>query len=261
MLIEFFKMHAQGNDYIYFDLRNKSDFQLDFSAIAQKLSMRNFGIGSDGLVIINNDPSVDAHMRIFNADGSEAEMCGSALRCVGSYLYDELKKTNMKIATISGIKNVEVIDPMEERIIKVNLGNPFFIDEEQIKIQKIAGYTVNIGNPHFVTISKVVSMDYVKKIGPKIENYIRFPNRTNVDFVEVLDRKNISLKFWERGSGATLACGTGTLASFFTIFTLGLVEKNIKAYLPGGEVEVSFEDGEYFLSGQVEFAFKGYVEI
>jgi len=261
MLIEFFKMHAQGNDYIYFDFRNKPEIKLDFPKISRKLSHRNFGIGSDGLVIISNDKEADAFMRIFNADGSEAEMCGSALRCLGYYLYNESANSKMVVNTLSGIKKIEVINSTNDRLIKVNIGKPFFIDDGKVNIQEIYGYTVDIGNPHFVSISNSLSINFVRNMGSKIEHDSNFPKRTNVDFVEILDRENISLKFWERGSGITLACGTGTLASFYTVLQLGLVENTITAHLPGGEIDVIYKNDEYFLAGPVKHVFKGFVEI
>ena len=261
MKLHFRKIHAQGNDYLFFDFLDSALPNLDFSELSRKLSERHFGIGADGIVIIFRSQSVDATMRIFNADGSEAEMCGSALRSLGYYLYKKNGQINQKIQTQAGIREIEILLTNGEIIPKTEIGIPKFIRDQSIEIKGYTGYQVEVGNPHFVIFGKKRKTEEVVSIGKMIEYDKHFPNRTNVEFVEVIDKKTISLQFWERGSGLTLACGTGTVASFFAARKIGLVEDKVKVLVPGGTLEALFGNGKFYLIGKTDYVFSGDVEI
>jgi len=183
MKLNFFKMHAQGNDYIYFDFMSSAVPDLNFSTIAVKLSDRNYGIGSDGLVLIQHDDECDAFMRIFNADGSEAEMCGSALRCTAHYLSKKSKIKTNTINTQSGKKSIFI---EEDDTVKVSLGKAELLSDKPIEINDIKGYPVCIGNQHFVCFTKILNPQTTHRFGPMIENNEAFPDKTNVDFVQIV---------------------------------------------------------------------------
>ncbi|MCF7793436.1 MAG: diaminopimelate epimerase [Candidatus Cloacimonetes bacterium] len=260
MKLEFFKMQAQGNDYIYFDCLNKAAFDINYSKLSHMISDRHFGIGADGIVLIEESDLYDAEIRIFNADGSEGKMCGSALRCVTSYLSKHINKFEFQIKTKSGVHTGYVLNG-EKDYIKVDLGIPEFIENDKIYISKFDGYLINIGNDHFVTFVENFPEDIARKYGPKIQSDPRFPDSLNVDFVLVKDPENIEIRFWERGSEETLACGSGTAAAVFAgIKRFGLANK-VKVTVPGGNLEIELLDKNIYLSGQVDFVFSGSIEI
>lgn len=257
MKLNFFKMQAQGNDYIYFDLLNNAPLSLDFSELAIKLSKRNTGIGGDGLVILQPDPETDAFMRIFNADGSEATSCGSALRCVTSYLSRSLHKNKIQINTLSGIKHGTVL---KNKMIRVNLGRPSFL-KKKIKTGTLDGSLVQLGNNHFV-----VQTDSLPKIKELAKYYTICQNdkncsNSNLEFYQIKSPQEIEIKVWEKGSGPTLACGTGAGAAVYTGLSSGLLNSPVKVNMPGGTVVVEFEYPDIFLLGEVEFVFQGDIVI
>ena len=263
--IPFIKMHGIGNDYIYIDaLRGetpdylKEEFLPDLS---RKISDRHFGVGSDGLILILPSDIADFRMRIFNADGSEAKMCGNGVRCVGKYVYDLgfTDKKSISVETNSGIKYLDLItgeDGVESVI--VDMGSPFFkrneipvkgAPEEEMKDQilesdgkqfEVTG--VSMGNPHGVVyVNDVDNLD-LPKIGPSLENNSVWPDRANIEFVKVLGPEEIKVRVWERGSGETLACGTGACASAVASFRKGLTKPQVTVHLRGGSLKISYDE-------------------
>ncbi len=260
MKLNFFKMHAQGNDYIYFDLIDKPFPDIDLSKLAIKLSKRNFGIGSDGIVLILNSNTCDAKMRMFNSDGSEGKMCGSALRCVSYYLSNRSGKDEITVETLAGNKTA-VIKNKDERLITINMGIPEFIQDDKIIINDLEGSLISVGNPHFVTFMESLSDDIAKYQGPIIDNPAFFPDGINVEFVKKISKNEIEIKVWERGSGATLACGTGACAASFSGIQKGILSSPIIVQMPGGSVTVELKKNNIFLTGKVDFVFDGIIEI
>ena len=260
MKLDFFKMHTQGNDYIYFDFTEIKIPKIDFSKLAVKLCKRHFGIGSDGIVLILKDDDSEAFMKIFNADGSEGKMCGSALMCVSSYIGKKLGKKTINIDTISGIRTGLILDNNFNEV-KINMGSPEIISKEPLNVENFSGYLVQVGNKHFVTFIQNPLADMAVKFGPVIENNKSFPDGINVEFVKIKSKNSIEMSIWERGSGATLSCGTGACASVYAGFQYDLLSNTVKVKLPGGEVSVEYENGEIFLTGIVSFIFTGTVEV
>ena len=277
MKIKFSKMHGLGNSYIYIDCVRENNFFLDeekICVLAKKLSDKNFGIGADGLVLILKSDKADFKMRIVNSDGTEAEMCGNGIRCVGKFVYekrlvDENKK-NLLIETLAGIKKLEleVKNNLVENV-KVDMGKACF-DVKEIGItgnknkidlvvdnKKFICECVSIGNPHaviFLDDFDFKNLD-VKKYGYEIENNICFRNKINVEFAKIENKDCIDVKVWERGSGITLACGTGACAVFAVALKNNLIDKNkyIKMKLPGGELNIFCDEKEnIFMSGKAK---------
>ncbi|RLC56360.1 MAG: diaminopimelate epimerase [Candidatus Cloacimonadota bacterium] len=260
MKLNFFKMHAQGNDYIYFDLIDKPLPKIDFPKLAIKLSNRNFSIGSDGIVLILDSETSNAKMRMFNADGSEGKMCGSALRCVSYYLSQRLEKNKITVETLAG-NRTGLIKDEEEISVTIDLGIPEFIQSENITINNLEGSLISLGNPHFVTFLESLSENIAKYQGPIIDNPAFFPDGINVEFVKVINKNEIEIKVWERGSGVTLACGTGACAASFCGIKKGFLTSPIKVQMPGGSVTVELKKSNIFLTGKVEHVFSGSIEI
>lgn len=260
MKLDFFKMHAQGNDYIYFDFINIPLPKLNLSKLAITLSNRNFSIGSDGIVLLLNSTTYDARMRMFNADGSEGKMCGSALRCVSYYLSQKSGKDEVKVETLAGIK-IGLIKDKEERLVTTDLGVPEFIKNEEVEINGLKGNLISVGNPHFVTFMKSLSKNIAKYQGHIIDNPAYFPDGINVEFVKKISKNEIEIKVWERGSGATLACGTGACAASFCGIEKGILSSPVVVRMPGGSVTVELKNNNIFLTGKVEHVFDGNIEI
>ena len=263
--IPFIKMHGIGNDYIYIDaLRGETPDYLSeefLPDLSRKISDRHFGVGSDGLILILPSDIADFRMRIFNADGSEAKMCGNGVRCVGKYVYD-LGFTNKKSITVetnSGVKHLELI-PGENGVesVIVNMGSPFFKrseipvaggPEEEMKDQvltadnkefKVTG--VSMGNPHGVVyVNEVENLD-LPKVGPELENHPVWPDRATIEFVKVISPDEIQVRVWERGSGETLACGTGACASAVASYKRGLTNRDVTVHLRGGDLKISYDE-------------------
>lgn len=273
--MRFTKMHGAGNDYIYIDcftenVENPKD-------LSKKLSDRHFSIGADGIVLIKPSPIADCFMDIYNADGSRAKMCGNAIRCVAKYIYDNKKKKSViKIDTLSGIKLVEIY--AENGFAtggKVNMGKPIFnghqiptrygdsivknkflsIDNKDYEIT-----CVSMGNPHCVVFCECIHKLDLEKIGPFFENHEMFPERINTEFVEIINKNNLKMRVWERGSGETLACGTGACAVAVASVINGICRKNeeIKIHAKGGVLTVKWhENDNVCLSGNAVKVFDG----
>jgi diaminopimelate epimerase len=257
MNLKFFKMQAQGNDYIFFDFINNSIPDLNFSELAVKLSARHTGIGSDGIVLLLPDTDNDVFMRIFNADGSEAENCGSALRCITHYLHDLTGKFFFRINSLSGIKNGKVL-PGEK--IEISLGKPLMVQSEY-KLNNYSGDIVELGNSHFVIYGhSLPAKSELAEIYQLCQNNSNTRN-SNLEYARVISPHEIEILIWEKGSGATLACGTGAAASVFAGLRSGFLQFPVKVKLPGGEVTVNIDQGNLSLAGRVDYVYSGEVSI
>lgn len=273
--MKFTKMHGAGNDYIYIDcfaqnVENPKD-------LSKKLSDRHFGIGADGIVLIKPSVIADCFMDIYNADGSRAQMCGNAVRCTAKYIYDnKFKNSTIMVETLSGIKVVEIIKKDGNAVGgRVNMGTPILnghqiptrygtsiVKKEKLNIQnKIYEITcVSMGNPHCVVYCNDIEKLDLNTIGPLFENHEMFPERINTEFVKILDKKHLKMRVWERGSGETLACGTGACAVAVASVINGICSKNEENTIQakGGELKVQWhENNNVYLSGNAVKVFDG----
>ena len=256
--IQFDKMQGAGNDYVYVDASKNSIENPELLAI--KISDRHFGVGSDGLVLIMPSEIADFRMRMFNADGSESAMCGNASRCVGKYIYEKGLSNNTKISleTASGIKMLKLLlNDKKVQKISVDMDSPRLQGEHFLEEMNFS--CVSMGNPHAVSFVENVSCFDVEKIGKKIENNPVFPNRTNVEFAQIISPNRIKMRVWERGSGETLACGTGACATLVSAVLQGKTERKATLELLGGEVEVEWNEqtNRVTLTGGAEWVFNG----
>ena len=274
MNIDFIKMEGAGNDYVYLDLV-KNNYDVDYSDLALKIADRHFGVGGDGLVLMMNSESADYRMRMFNADGSEAEMCGNAVRCVGKYLFDRayLEHEEFSIETLGGIKHLRIVEKDSNgkaSQLRVDMGEPILngrqipvsFDMEPVKGVEVRGYegtAVSMGNPHFVIVVEEITDNHVLIDGPLIEVAPQFPKKTNVEFVRVIDRENIERRVWERGTGETLACGTGACASAVACVLNDLTSRKINVHLLGGTLQIEWDQatGTVYMTGPATEVFKG----
>jgi len=276
--IKFTKMHGLGNDFIIVDCINDEFIVPDLRAFTKEVCNRNFGVGADGLILIESSKSADYKMRIINSDGSEAEMCGNGVRCFAKYIYDtrENKKEIISVETLRGIVLPAVI-LLEGKVvaIEVDMGEPILerakipmtgknserVIDEEIKFEHhyFVGTAVSMGNPHFVIFVNNLDEVNVPYIGPKIEHLPIFPKRTNVEFVKIESSKEATIELWERGSGRTLACGTGACAVLIAGVLTGRLKRKCVVNLPGGSlsIEWSIEDNHVFLTGPAETVFEG----
>lgn len=277
--MEFTKMEGCGNDYVYVNgFTNKID---NPNKLSEFVSNRHFGIGSDGLIVINPSDKADFRMSMYNADGSEGKMCGNGIRCVAKYVYDNkmTDKTTITVETLSGIKTLVLnVDNDKVKTVRVNMGNPIIeakdvpvvsekeqvidesivIDDEEYKIT-----CVSMGNPHAVTfIDDTDSLD-IEHIGPKFENNEIFPDRINTEFIQIVDRNTIKMRVWERGSGETLACGTGACASVVACVLNGLTENKVTVRLLGGDLFIEYNEAEntVYMTGPARVSFTGNIEV
>lgn len=275
--LRFTKMHGAGNDYIYVN-----GFQQTVenpSELAIKLSDRHFGIGSDGLVIILPSDIADFRMKMFNSDGSEAEMCGNATRCVGKYVFDNkmTEKIEITLDTKAGIKYITLLDGNDKaRKVTVDMGEPILdptlipvnVNEEPVlnfpldidgKIWKIS--CVSMGNPHAVIFTEGIKELDLPVLGPKFEKHPIFPRKTNTEFIEVVDRNTLNMRVWERGAGETLACGTGACASAVAAILNNHCDRNITIHLLGGDLEVEWRESNnhVYMTGEAVTVFEGTV--
>lgn len=257
--IGFFKYHACGNDYVYIDCFDKSVDNPENLAI--KVSEQHFGIGSDGLILIEPSKVADAKMRIFNSDGSEAKMCGNGIRCVGKYLFDEKKfSKRISVETLSGIKYVEVMDSHDQvSVVKVNMGTPKVLNRfSKFEFGSISdAFYVSIGNPHCVMFFDDIESIDICKIGEKIQNFDYFNSGVNVEFLKINSIKDIDMRVFERGSGETLACGTGACASVVAANFVGLCDKKVTVHLHGGDILVECIDDLVYMTGEAVKVFEG----
>lgn len=280
MNTEFTKMHGCGNDYIYVDCTG--GMPEDASGLAVRWSDRRFGIGGDGVILICASDCADFRMVMYNADGSTGAMCGNGIRCVGKFVYDKglTDKTELEIETASGIKQLKlsVAEDGKVNFVRVDMGVPETA-AESIPVSglgesvigrdvDIAGRTwnmtcVSMGNPHAVVLTEDPAALDLEKTGPVFENSEFFPDRVNTEFVRVLNKKELSMRVWERGSGETLACGTGACACAYAAFINGLSENAVTVHLRGGDLLVEYNEvsGHIFLTGPAVIVFEGKIEL
>lgn len=266
-MVDFYKYHGLGNDYIVID-PNKLNFNLTLNKENIKLIChRNLGIGSDGILFGPIIKDGKLSFQIFNPDGSEAEKSGNGIRIFALYAYDMgyIKETKFDLYTRGGRVGIELLD-LKSNLIKVAMGQYSFLSEKipmnidskealnhEINLfgEKEVINCVNIGNPHCVLIKKNVTKDLAKKLGPLLETHPLFPNKINVQFVQILDRSNIKIEIWERGAGYTLASGTSSSAASCVAYKLDFVDKNVTVHMKGGKVKVEIANEEVFLTGEV----------
>jgi diaminopimelate epimerase len=278
--MEFTKMHGAGNDYVYVNCFTERVDNPEQTAIA--VSNRNFGIGSDGLILIMPSSSADVRMRMFNSDGSESEMCGNGIRCVAKYAYDHgiVSKTEITAETGAGILTLQLFPGTDDKVerVRVNMGIPRLTRAEIPMLGEPAGRVVNeplnilhttfhitsvsMGNPHCVIFIDDVTNFQVEKYGPLIENHELFPRRTNVEFVEIISPTEVKQRTWERGAGETLACGTGASAVCVAGVLNGVTERKILNHLSGGDLELEWaEDGFLYMTGPAVEVFSGTIDL
>ena len=277
--MKFTKMHGIGNDYVYVNCFKETVEHP--SEVAIKVSDRHFGIGSDGLILIKPSEVADGKMEMYNADGSQGAMCGNGIRCVAKYMYDYgiTDKTSISVETKSGIKYLDLtIKDGKVDTVKVNMGTPILkaadipvrsekeqvIDEPVIVDGKEWKITcVSMGNPHAITYIDDVKNLEIEKIGPKFENHKIFPDRVNTEFVHVIDRNTVEMRVWERGSGETLACGTGACAVAVSSILNGLTEEEVTVKLLGGDLKIFWDrtENKVYMTGSATTVFDGEIEI
>ena len=276
--MRFTKMQGLGNDYVYVNgFQEKIE---NPSEMAIKVSNRNFGVGSDGLILINPSKVADCEMEMYNADGSRGEMCGNGIRCVGKYMYDYglTDKTRISVETLGGIKYLDfTVEDGKVKLVKVDMGSPELIPanipivaegdtviDEPILVdgQEYRMTGVSMGNPHTVVYIDDVQGLEIEKIGPKFENHERFPNRINTEFARVIDRNTVEMRVWERGSGETLACGTGACAVAVASILNGLTEDKVTVKLLGGDLEIEWDRdvNKVYMTGPAEVSFEGEIK-
>ena len=277
--MKFTKMHGIGNDYVYVNCFKET--VENPCEVAKFVSDRHFGIGSDGLILIKPSKVADCYMDMYNADGSSSAMCGNGIRCVAKYIYDYglTDKTEVDIETAAGIKHIvltikdgkveKACVDMGEPILKPELvpvvgegdmlvNEPILVDGQEYRMT-----CVSMGNPHTVVYIDDVQGLEIEKIGPKFENHERFPNRINTEFARVIDRNTVEMRVWERGSGETLACGTGACAVAVASILNGLTENKVTVKLLGGDLQIEWdrEANKVYMTGPAAISFEGEIEI
>ena len=277
--MKFTKMHGIGNDYVYVNCFKETVEHP--SEVAIKVSDRHFGIGSDGLILIKPSEVADGKMEMYNADGSQGAMCGNGIRCVAKYMYDYgiTDKTSISVETKSGIKYLDLtIRDGKVDTVKVNMGTPILkavdipvhsekeqvIDEPVMVDGKEWKITcVSMGNPHAITYIDDVKNLEIEKIGPKFENHEIFPDRVNTEFVHVIDRNTVEMRVWERGSGETLACGTGACAVAVSSILNGLTEEEVTVKLLGGDLKIFWDrtENKVYMTGSATTVFDGEISL
>lgn len=277
--MKFTKMQGCGNDYIYINGATEKIAQEDKPDFVRKISDRHFGVGGDGAIFINPSDEADFEMEMYNADGSRAEMCGNGIRCVAKYVFDKgmTDKTDISVISCGKIKYLKLfIKDGKVDTVRVNMGAPE-LKPENIPVIADAGKDnlisepitvrgkeykmtcVSMGNPHAVVFMDDVKNLEIEQIGPYFENHERFPNRTNTEFVQIIDRKNVRMRVWERGTGETLACGTGCCATVVACILNGLTDEAVTVKLLGGELEIEWdrENNLVYMTGPAVTAFEG----
>lgn len=277
-LIEFTKMHGIGNDYIYV---NADIYDIpDPAAASEKWSRYHTGVGSDGLVLISRSDVADFRMRMFNADGSEGKMCGNASRCIAKYVYEKglTSKTEITLETLSGIKNLSLdVQDGVVRSVTVDMGVPSLANREEVATadgtlqgvvleacgRKFEGRFVNMGNPHVVIFIPDMDEIELEKLGPVMENNPLFPQRINTEFVQKMPDGSLKMRVWERGSGITMACGTGACATGVAAFAGGVGPERNTVCMQGGDLQIEWRqsDGHVYMTGPAEFVFEGTIKL
>ena len=287
-MLKFTKMEGIGNDYVYIDNINQNVDNPN--ELSKKISDRHFGIGSDGLILISKSDQADFKMNVYNPDGSEAEMCGNGIRCASKFVYDKglTDKTEITIETLAGIKTLELtLENGKVSLVKVDMGKPI-LEVDKIPVinyevhKSLEGISfvkadfnlcigdkttkltcVSMGNPHAVCFVDNVNDIDIEKIGPMIENAENFPNRTNVEFIDIINSKQINMRVWERGVGETLACGTGACASVVASVLNGYTEREVIVNLLGGKLEISYDknNNHVYLKGPARTVYEGEIDL
>jgi diaminopimelate epimerase len=272
-------MHGAGNDYVYVNCFN--EHIEDPNELSRFVSDRHFGIGSDGLVLIMPSETCDFRMRMFNADGSEAEMCGNATRCVGKYVYDHhlTAKKEFTLETLAGVKVLQLFTDEADRVqrVRVDMGAPI-LEAAEIPVVAETSPVVNLpvevlgeqkeltcvsmGNPHAICFVPDVATLDLPAIGPAYEHHPLFPRRTNTEFVQIQDRQNVKMRVWERGAGETLACGTGCCATLVACVLCGKTDRKATIHVLGGELEIEWDEttNHVFMTGPATTVFDGVLE-
>ncbi|RJS85279.1 diaminopimelate epimerase [Candidatus Bathyarchaeota archaeon] len=274
--VSFWKMHGLGNDYVVIDNIDGKMDERKMGEIARKVCRRKFSVGADGLILVCKSSTADVKMRIFNADGSEAEMCGNGIRCLAKYCFENniVRRAEMKIETLAGVKKVWLkikrglvesvtvdmgIPILDKRMIPMK-GKGRCIEEKlRVNDREFRITALSIGNPHCVIFVKNVERFPVEKFGPKIEKHPLFPNRTNVEFAEVVGDGELKIRVWERGVGETLACGTGACASVVAANLTGRVSGGCIVHLLGGDLKIEYKEKRILMCGTAEKAFEGVI--
>ena len=272
----FFKMQGLGNDYVYIDCINGKE-PIDIKNLTNRLSNRHFGVGSDGLILLCKSKVADLKMRMFNSDGSEAQMCGNGIRCVAKLAYELglICEEITTIETLSGIKTLK-LNIVKVKTVEVDMGAPILeatkipvsssakIEDKKVKAEvkvknkKIELTCVSMGNPHAVTFVNNIKNFKVAEYGPILENADIFPEKANIEFVEVVDKNNIKMRVWERGSGETLACGTGACSSVVASRLNGYTDRKVNVQLLGGNLEIEWKPNNHvYMTGPAVTVFKG----
>lgn len=274
-MLKFTKMQGLGNDYVYMDAIHQKIGNA--STLAKAVGNRHWGIGSDGLILIDKSDVADFKMRMFNPDGSESEMCGNGIRCVGKFVYDKelTNSAEITIETLAGIKKLKLkVQNGKVERITVDMGEPILepdkipvlSDKMPVKNLKIEALDreflvtcVSMGNPHAVILLEDVEKFDIEKYGKEIESNPNFPNKTNVEFVEVEDKKHIKMRVWERGTGETLACGTGACSSVVAGVLNGVIDRNSIVKLLGGNLQIEWkeDDNHVYMTGPAVTVFEG----
>ncbi|MDO4942701.1 MAG: diaminopimelate epimerase [Lachnospiraceae bacterium] len=277
--MKFTKMHGCGNDYVYVNcFEEKVE---NPGEVSIKISDRHFGIGSDGLILICPSEVADFRMKMYNSDGSEGAMCGNGVRCIAKYVYDYglTDKTFISLETKAGIKYLDLtVEDGTVTMVKVDMGapitnpadipavsdkeiivsEPIVVDGKEYKIT-----CVSMGNPHGVLFVDRTDQIEIEKIGPKFEHHEMFPDRANIEFIQVVDRGHIKMRVWERGAGETLACGTGTCASVYACILNGYTDSSVDVELLGGTIHIDYDEEKntIFMTGPAAVAFDGEIQI
>lgn len=275
--LKFTKMQGLGNDYIYLNYTKEKEPD-NIKEITKKISNRHFGIGSDGVILISKSKTADFKMKMYNADGSEAQMCGNGIRCVGKYVYDKglTKQSQITIETLAGTKQLELqIQNQKVEKVKVDMGEPV-LEPENIPVKaskntnillqsqdKEFSFTcVSMGNPHAITIVKHLENFEIEKYGKNLENHPIFPERANIEFIQIINKNKIKMRVWERGSGETLACGTGACAVVVACCQNQLTHNQVEVELLGGCLQIEWDkkNNHVYMIGPAKTIFEGEIK-
>ncbi|MDD3652880.1 MAG: diaminopimelate epimerase [Desulfotomaculaceae bacterium] len=278
--MRFTKVHGLGNDFILVDCFEENIETRDLSKLALRLCDRHYGIGADGLVVLLPSETADVKMRIFNPDGSEAEMCGNAIRCAAKYLFEHglVNKNQIKVDTLAGILHTELITANDQvKLVRVDMGEPH-LDRLEIPMTGPSGRVisepleaggityqvtaVSMGNPHCIVVVPDVERIPLSVVGPVLERHSAFPNRTNVEFIQLVNLKEIKMRVWERGAGETMACGTGACAAVVACALNGFTSRRVTVHLKTGELLIEWgADNHVYMTGPAEEVFTGEYQV
>lgn len=263
--MKFTKMHGIGNDFVVINAITEF-LPKDLVKLARGIADRKFGVGCDQVLIVDKSARADFKMSIFNADGSQVEMCGNGIRCLAKYVHQKglTSKKRLTVETLAGLIRPELVGSN----VRVDMGEPKLVSKDwhsgetiqrpfEVEGQLFGITLVSMGNPHCVIFVPEITDELVLKVGPKIENHLAFPNRINVEFVKVVDPIQLQMRVWERGAGETLACGTGSCAAGVAAILNQLTKNNVTIHLKGGDLEIEWYRKNVFMTGPAEFVFEG----